>query len=470
MGSVFEVLGAVEEGTPLMDAYTSRVERDLVKKDVMEEMEGGEGEEGEDEEDEEVEEGRDVVRVVEDWKFRRVVVVMFLVFLPPAMLVPVLPSLLLKIVGGNTSRAAFLSGVIGFSTMPVALFMQPLLGSLSDRVGRRPVLTVGLLGFALEVALLALFDTLPVYFLTRFVAVLGTVFPTTVNACVADIVVGSGQEPIYFGFVGFVAGLSFAVGPVIGGQIVGAFGETPALWISAVLSTLNCGFVYMILPETLEEKRNAAVDFSVINFLHLFRRTKLLSILVITQFFINFSNNWHSIAYLYLHETLGWTARDLGSFLTGVGLVAMISQGLFTKPALHFFGEYKALKIGFVSQFAHLLILTLATQSWQIYASLVVGGFGWIAIPTLRAIITRQVPPKEQGILQGSLAAMQTLQGGPADLLISFSFAYFTSKPHDSFWYQPRLPFGFILVNMFLATILLYQIRRVKKIDADGVI
>ncbi|KAJ8904768.1 hypothetical protein NDN08_001284 [Rhodosorus marinus] len=400
-------------------------------------------------------------------KFAFVMALLFLVTFAISILIPVLPSLLLRIMNGSTSKAAYASGIISFATMPLELVLLPYVGALSDRVGRKPVLLFGVAGFAMEIALLASFRTLPMYVLSKYMSSVGSAFPTTANACVADIVVGTGNEPVFFGVLGVVGGASFALGPMVGGLIVSNFNEQTALWASVGLFGL-AAFGIWFMPETLKNPHKRAINLDVINFTRLFKRDKYLTSLVATQFLINFTTVWHGIAYLYFHERLSWEAADIGRYLSFAGIVAIINQGLLTRFAIKAFGEYPTMKLGFISELGYLLVMTFMTKSWHAYASLFVGSFGWIAIPTLRAIIARQVPTSEQGSLQGSLSAMSTLQTGFGSLLMSLVFGVFST--HDGAApYMPNAPFAFPLLNMITATICLFQSEKDKRTETEAI-
>jgi len=424
---------------------------------------GGDGE-GAEMSDDDYEENTQVeAKQLDGRKFAVVMGLLFLVTFAISILIPVLPSLLLRIMDGSTSKAAYASGIISFATMPLELVLLPYVGALSDRVGRKPVLLVGVAGFATEIALLATFRNLPMYVLSKYMSSVGAAFPTTANACVADIVVGTGNEPVFFGVLGVVGGASFALGPMVGGLIVSNFNEQTALWTSVGLFGLAAVGIWF-MPETLKNPRQSSMNFDVINFTRLFRRDRYLTSLVTTQFLINFTSVWHGIAYLYFHEMLSWDAGDIGRYLSFAGVVAIINQGLLTRFAIKAFGEYPTMKIGFISELGYLLVMTFMTKSWHAYASLFVGSFGWIAIPTLRAIIARQVPLSEQGSLQGSLSAMNTLQTGFGSLLMSVVFGVFST--HDGAApYMPNAPFAFPLLNMITATIALFRAEKEKNTE-----
>mmetsp|Transcript_8920 Transcript_8920/g.26793 ORF Transcript_8920/g.26793 Transcript_8920/m.26793 type:complete len:468 (+) Transcript_8920:205-1608(+) len=418
----------------------------------------------EDQEKEDEEDSDDVVgkQELQPMKLAMVITSLFLLMFSLSMLIPVLPSLLLNIVGNSSSRAAYISGILGILTMPLELFLHPYLGALSDKVGRRPVLLIGLFGFAVEMALLAIYRNLPIYILTRFVATIGGVFPTTAHACIADLVVGTGKEPVYFGIVGFTGGLSFAIAPTFGGMLVARYDEQAALWASVFLSLVNMLFIALVLPETAKRRRKKPVNFEVLNFTKLFTKTRTLSALVLVQFFVNFTTVWHSISYLYFHEVLGWNAGNMGTFVSVAGICSMVNQGIMTRVVLKLIGEFPALKLGFISEMGYLLMVALTKQPWQAYTALVIGSLGWISMPTLRAIVARQVPPSQQGSLQGSLAAMNTLQSGLGSLLMSVLFGLFSMKG-GGLPYVPNAPFTFIIVNMFIATVFLVRAESIIK-------
>uniref|UniRef100_A0A7S0BFI1 Major facilitator superfamily (MFS) profile domain-containing protein n=1 Tax=Rhodosorus marinus TaxID=101924 RepID=A0A7S0BFI1_9RHOD len=400
-------------------------------------------------------------------KFAFVMALLFLVTFAISILIPVLPSLLLRIMDGSTSRAAYASGIISFATMPLELLLLPYVGALSDRVGRKPVLLFGIAGFAMEIALLATFRNLPMYVVSKYMSSVGNAFPTTANACVADLVVGTGNEPVFFGVLGVVGGASFALGPMVGGLIVSNFNEQTALWTSVGLFGLAAIGIWF-MPETLKNPHERPINLNVINFTRLFKRDRYLTSLIATQFLINFTSVWHGIAYLYFYEKLTWGAADIGRFLSFAGVVAIFNQGLLTRFAIKAFGEYPTMKIGFLSELGYLLVMTFMTKSWHAYASLFVGSFGWIAIPTLRAIIARQVPTSEQGSLQGSLSAMNTLQTGFGSLLMSVVFGVFST--HDGpAPYMPNAPFAFPLLNMVTATICLFQSEKEKHTETEAI-
>jgi len=355
-------------------------------------------------------------------------------------IIPVLPDLITELTHGTTSEAARIGGWLLFAFAIVQFLFAPVLGGLSDRFGRRPILLGSLFGFGLDYIFLALAPTIGWLFVGRIIAgALGASF-TTAGAYIADISAPEkrGQN---FGVMGAAFGLGFIIGPAIGG-LLGSFGSRIPFLAAAGLSLLNWLYGFFILPESLAPENRRGFDWKRANpvgsLLSLKRYPVVLglvaSLVLIYIAAHAVQSNW---AY-YTIEKFKWGPTMIGISLAAVGLLIAIVQGGLIRIIIPAWGQKNSLYVGLLLYSIGFFLFAIATESWMMFAFLIPYCLGGIAGPALQGIISAQVPPNGQGELQGALTSLMSVTSIIGPLLMTQLFSAFTGDSAP--YYFPGAP------------------------------
>jgi DHA1 family tetracycline resistance protein-like MFS transporter len=367
-------------------------------------------------------------------------------------IIPVLPNLIMELTHGTTSEAARIGGWLLFAFAVMQFLCAPVLGGLSDRFGRRPILLGSLFGFGLDYIFLSLAPNLSWLFLGRIIAgVMGASF-TTAGAYIADISTPEkrGQN---FGIIGAAFGLGFIIGPAMGG-FLGSYGSRVPFMAAAVLSLLNFLYGLFILPESLKEENRRPFEWKRANpvgsMLNLKRYPVVLglvtSLVLIYIAAHAIQSNWS----YYTIEKFNWNSTMIGTSLAAVGIMIAIVQGGLIRIIIPAWGQKTSLFIGLGLYSLGFVLFALATETWMMFAFIIPYCLGGIAGPALQGIISSQVPSNEQGELQGALTSLMSVTSIFGPLLMSQLFSYFTAE--DAPVYFPGAPMimGAILTSISL--------------------
>lgn len=353
----------------------------------------------------------------------------FLDALGIGILIPVFPDIIRRF--GTDPQ--FVTHYFGFFISIYALMQflaSPILGSLSDRYGRRPVLLVSLLGAGLDYILMAFAPTMGILFTGRIISGLTGASMTVASSYMADISTDKTRSA-NFGMIGAAFGLGFIVGPGIGG-LLGHQGPQAPFLASAALNLLNFAFGLFILPESLPADSRRPFTAKRLNPFRSLSKILVgspISLLVWAYALIYLAGQSHpSIWTLYTQHKFGWTAFEVGMSLSFVGVCIAIAQGGLTRVIIPKLGEAKSLRFGLFFYVVGFGLFAFATRGWMMYAIMVVFALSGIAGPSLQSLISKQVPPQEQGELQGSLISIASLTAIAGPLLYTGLFATFT-KP-----------------------------------------
>ncbi len=364
------------------------------------------------------------------------------------LIIPVLPDLVKSFTNGDLSKAAQYSGWLMAAYAIMQFIFSPVLGGLSDKYGRRPIILFSLFGFALDYLLLGFAPSLFWLFVGRCIAGITGASFTTANAYIADISKPEDRTKNY-GMVGAAFGLGFILGPMIGG-ILGQYGARIPFFFAAGLTFINWLYGYFILPESLKPENRRDFDWKRANpmgtILILKKYPKLLWLL--TSFLLlQLAGQTHpSIWTFFTMKQFGWTTQEVGWSLAFVGLVIGLVQGgliRYTTPKL---GERKSILYGLILYGIGFVMFAFASKSWMMYAIMIPFGLGGICGPSLQSLITKQVGVDQQGELQGGITSLQSITTIFGPLLASNLFAYFTSK---------SAPFQFPGAGFFSASLLI---------------
>jgi DHA1 family tetracycline resistance protein-like MFS transporter len=354
-------------------------------------------------------------------------VTIFLDMLALGLIMPILPKLVESFVDNDTARAARIFGLFGTAWALMQFVFSPILGGLSDRFGRRPIVLLSNFGLALDYVLMALAPSLIWLFVGRVISGITSASVSTAFAYIADITPAERRAAV-FGKIGAAFGAGFILGPAIGGLLGGIDPRLP-FWAAAGLSFANTFYGLLILPESLPRDRRSPfrwVSANPIGALHLLRSDRVLAGLSVVNFVAQLAHVvLPSTFVLYATYRFGWDATTVGLTLAMVGICAMAVQGLAIGPIVRRLGERRALVLGLACGAAGFLIFGVAPT----------GPLSWLGIPVmalwgvsgaaLQALTTQLVKPEQQGQLQGATTSVQSVSQLLGPFLFTLTFAYF---------------------------------------------
>jgi DHA1 family tetracycline resistance protein-like MFS transporter len=354
-------------------------------------------------------------------------VTIFLDMLALGLIMPILPKLVESFVDNDTARAARIFGLFGTAWALMQFVFSPILGGLSDRFGRRPIVLLSNFGLALDYVLMALAPSLIWLFVGRLISGITSASVSTAFAYIADITPPERRAAV-FGKIGAAFGAGFILGPAIGGLLGGIDPRLP-FWAAAGLSFANTLYGLLILPESLPRDRRSPFRWTSANpigALHLLRSDRVLAGLSVVNFVAQLAHVvLPSTFVLYATYRYGWDATTVGLTLAMVGVCAMAVQGLAIGPIVRRLGERRALVLGLACGAAGFLIFGMAPT----------GPLSWLGIPVmalwgvsgaaLQALTTQLVKPEQQGQLQGATTSVQSVSQLLGPFLFTLTFAYF---------------------------------------------
>jgi DHA1 family tetracycline resistance protein-like MFS transporter len=356
-------------------------------------------------------------------------------------IIPVMPKLLASLGHQDLSHAAKDGGWLAVTYAVMQFVCAPILGALSDKYGRRPVLLFSLLGFCIDYIFLANAPTLGWLFVGRTIAGITGASFSAASAYIADITPPE-KRAQNFGLIGAAFGMGFIIGPALGG-LVARFGLRAPFWLAAALCFANFVYGYFVLPESLDKEHRRAFSWKRANplgALMQLRKYPVVSGLVVslTLLYIGahaVQSNWS----FYTMYRFKWSEEMVGYSLALVGALTGVVQGLLIRKINPVLGNKRSVYIGFALYSLGLTLFAFATQSWMMYVFLIPYCLGGIAGPALQGIISSQVPPNAQGELQGALTSLMSATSIVGPLLMNNLFFYFTHK--EAPVYFPGAPF-----------------------------
>ena len=372
-------------------------------------------------------------------------------------IIPVMPSLISELIQGDISAASSYGGWLMFAYAIMQFLCAPILGNLSDKYGRRPVLLFSLLGFGIDYIFLALAPTIGWLFIGRIIAGITGASFTTASAYIADI-----SEPDKraqnFGMIGAAFGLGFIIGPLIGG-LLGQFGSRVPFIAAAVLTLLNWLYGYFVLPESLAKENRRPFSWKRANPLGSLMQLKKYPavaglIISLTLVYIGA----HAVQSTWSFYNIGkfnWDEKMVGYSLAFVGFMIALVQGGLIRIVIPKIGQEKSLYIGLLLYSIGMVLFAFATQGWMMFAFCTVYCLGGIAGPAIQGIISSHVPSNEQGELQGALTSLMSATSIVGPLLMTNLFSYFT-RPSAPVYF-PGAPFLMGAVLFLASTILSYR-------------
>jgi MFS transporter, DHA1 family, tetracycline resistance protein len=381
-------------------------------------------------------------------------------------IIPVLPHLIVDLIGGSIAKAAVWSSGFGTLFMLMQFVCSPIQGALSDRFGRRTVILISTFGLGVDFIVMALAPVLWLLFVGRAVSGVCAASFSTANAYIADITPRE-KRAAAFGMMGGAFAVGFIVGPALGGFLGHLWIRLP-FWAAAGLSLLNFCYGLWVLPESLpKERRGARINWrhaNPIGSLILLRRypqvfalAAVFFLLALAQFSLN------STYVLYTDYRYGWGPQIVGYTLGIVGLCSGLVQAVLVRRWMPLLGERRMILAGVALLVVGYAIFGLAPSAWTFLAGIPFLSLGGLAGPPAQSMITHQVSPGEQGRLQGALSSLQSLAGifGPA--LFANVFALFIGSHTPTH----RLPgAAFVLATVLVLVALLLTVRATRGLHA----
>ncbi|MGZ3751702.1 MAG: TCR/Tet family MFS transporter [Mucilaginibacter sp.] len=371
-----------------------------------------------------------------------------------AIIIPVFPKLIKHLIHGNVSEAALYGGWLTAVYAIMQFLCAPLIGNLSDKYGRRPVLLLSLVGFGIDYLFLAFAPTIGLLFIGRIIAGFTGASYTTANAYIADISTPE-KRAANFGLVGVAFGLGFIIGPIIGG-ILGKYNVQYPFLAAAGLAFLNATYGYFILPESLAPENRRPLELKKINpFTSLIQLKKYKSVvgLAASLFLIYFAAQAvQSVWTYYTIYKFNWSETLVGISLGVVGFLVALVQGGLIRLINPMLGNERSIWMGLVLYSLGLILFAFASQGWMMFAFLIPYCLGGIAGPALQGYMSNSVPANEQGNLQGGLTGLMSLSSVVGPLSMTWTFHYFTG-PKAPFIF-PGAPYAIGAILMLLSAIL----------------
>lgn len=380
------------------------------------------------------------------------------------LIIPVMADLIAQLKGISVNEASPY-GALLLSVFAITQFIcAPVVGNLSDKFGRRPILLFSLLGFGIDYIILALAPTYGWLFIGRVIAGMTGASFTTATAYIADVSPDETTRAKNFGMIGAAFGLGFVLGPALG-AFLATWGIRAPFYAAAGLCLLNCLYGLFILPESLSKENRRPFEWK--------RANPLGSLKFLTQhpeigglafsFFLIYlgaqsvQGNWNFFTIYRFH----WSEKMVGISLAVVGVLVGAVQAGLTRVVIPKIGNEKSIYLGLSLYTLGLVLFAFATQSWMMFAFLIPYCLGGICGPSIQSVISGHVPPNQQGELQGALTSLMSLTTIIGPLIMNSTFSYFTTDKAP--FYFPGIHFLIGAVCMLLSIIITYKVLSREK-------
>ncbi|MDO8539065.1 MAG: TCR/Tet family MFS transporter [Opitutaceae bacterium] len=383
-------------------------------------------------------------------------VTMVLSVLGFGLLIPVMPALVTEFQGGSVAGGSHWYGTLVGVFALLQFIGAPILGSLSDRYGRRRVILIALAGAAVDYVIMANAPNMTWLFIGRMISGFTAGVMATANAYVADVTPPE-KRAHGFGLLGAAFGIGFVIGPLIGGWLGGINLRLP-FWFAAGCAALNWLYGFFVLPESLRPENRRAFSWARANPLGALRglaRFPAVRSLADAYFILMLSQTIvYSTWVLYMSYRYRWSMGEVGLSLGVAGLLSALVQATLVRRVVARLGDARAVVLGFSMSITALICYGLATKGWMIYVIIIIGALGGLSGPAVQSYITKHVPPDEQGGVQGVFSGLASLAGMPGPLIGTWSFGWAIAEGRS--WHVPGIPFfeGALFVMLALALVL----------------
>lgn len=377
-------------------------------------------------------------------------------------ILPVLPGLILELTGDTVARGAVLGGYLVFVYALMQFLFGPVLGNLSDRFGRRPVLLLSLLGLTIDYIIMATAPNLIWLFVGRTLAGISGAAVSTATAYIADITEPEKRSQ-RFGLIGAAFGLGFIIGPVIGGEL-GEFSPRAPFYAAAGLAALNLAFGFFILPESLTMRHRRRFNIkranpfgAILAFKH---NPVVLWLLGVLFLFALAGQTYPSVWNFFTIERFDWTSSQIGRSLAIFGVLFALCQGFLVGPVVKRFGETVAIFVGMTAAAVAFFGTSFIHTPVGLYGYLIVGAFSGLAAPALSGMLSQNVSSNRQGELQGAVHASNSLTAIIAPVAATQLFAFFTTSPKAPGYFPGVSFFAAGILTVLAAGIFIFTANR----------
>ncbi len=357
-------------------------------------------------------------------------------------ILPVLPQLIMGVTGQSLAEAAVYGGWLMMLYALMQFLFSPVMGNVSDRFGRRPVLLLTLLLLGTDYMIMAWAPTLFWLFLGRLVAGIASSTYSICYAVIADTTPAEKRTQT-FGIVGAAFGIGFILGPVIGG-ILGSFGERLPFVAAGCFAFINLTFGFFVMPETLAKEERRTFSWRRANpagtLLSLRKYPMVLGLIAAYFLFMLGHHVLPSVWSYFTIERFAWGAREVGFSLAFTGLMMAFTQAVLLQKIVPRVGQFNAALMGFGFCILSFIGYAAATSGMMLYLFLIPGALQGFVMPSINGIMSGQVPANEQGELQGGVASMSSLTAIVSPPLMTWVFSYFSADTAPV--YFPGAPFA----------------------------
>lgn len=385
------------------------------------------------------------------------------------LILPVMPELIMEVQGADISRAALWGGILSMSFAVMQFLFSPMIGNLSDRFGRRPILLVSLVVMALDYLVMAVAGTIWLLLAGRVVGGITAATQSTASAYMADISKPS-EKAQNFGLISAMFGVGFILGPVVGG-LLAEFGTRAPFYAAAALAALNFVFGYFILPETVTKEKRRQFRWSRANpagGLKYIGAIPGVGALLIVFFFYQIANMvYPAIWAYYTAAAFGWSPGMIGASLAVYGLSMAITQGVLIRWIIARLGESRTVWFGLIYNAITLSIIAFISEGWLLLAMTPLAALGAVVAPALTGVMSQRASDDQQGELQGVLTSINAVGMITAPIVFTWIFAQFTRA--EATLYLPGA--SYLLATAFMLigwAIYAFANRRADPISADA--
>lgn len=375
------------------------------------------------------------------------------------LIMPIMPNLLLEVQGGSLADAAIWGGILSTAFAVMQFLFSPVLGSLSDALGRRPVLLISLLVMTLDYLVMALAGSLWLLLVGRIVGGITAATHATAGAYIADISKPA-EKAANFGLLGAAFGAGFVLGPLLGG-VLGELGTRAPFYAAAILAGLNFTLGWFVMRETVTDETRRAFDWRRANPLGAFRamaRIPGITGLLWVYFLYSVAIYVYPAIWAYFTaEQFGWQPRMIGISLAVYGICMAVVQGGLLRYLVRWIGERRTVLWGQIFDFGAFGILAVISSGSLALLLIPISALGAVVQPALQGLMSRAVADNQQGELQGVMTAVHALAMVISPLMMTTTFALFSDP--ETAYYLPGAPFVLALILMGIGALVFLRSR-----------
>jgi DHA1 family tetracycline resistance protein-like MFS transporter len=375
------------------------------------------------------------------------------------LIMPVMPDLMVEVGGGTLGAAALWGGLLSTSFAAMQFLFGPVVGGLSDRFGRRPILLVSLVAMAADYLLMAVAGTIWLLLIGRIIGGITAATHSTANAYIADISKPK-EKSANFGLIGAAFGLGFVLGPLIGG-LLAEYGTRAPFYAAAILSGLNALFGWVVLKETVTDAIRRPFSLKRANPFGAFKalsKLPMIGTLLGVYFFYSIAHTVYPAIWSYFgKERFDWDPATIGLSLGLFGIMMAFVQGFLIRPAIKYLGERGTIIYGLFFDILAFGFLSIVNSGTVALLFVPVAALAGIVSPALQGLMSQAVGDDQQGELQGALTSLSALAMIISPMLMTSTFAAFTSETAP--FYMPGAPFLLALILTLMAIALFMRHR-----------